>query len=235
MVGNADPGLQPDVRGRAEDGGPAQAQMDMFNYFKSLATERRTQPRRRSRQRPSARRARRREVRRARLPHLLHAAGDRGQRDDAQPHHRRRCCCSSTTRTSAARSQADPSLMPTAVEEMLRLTTSVMHFERTATQDTEIRGQADRRRREGLHVVRRGEPRRERLRRRGALRRRTPAEPAPRVRRRRTALLPRRVARATGDPRAVRGAARALSATSSRSARPSVCARTSSAGSSRCR
>jgi cytochrome P450 len=35
----------------------------------------------------------------------------------------------------------DPSLLPTAVEEILRWTTPVMHFERTATRDTEVAGQ----------------------------------------------------------------------------------------------
>ncbi|MHA7837169.1 MAG: cytochrome P450, partial [bacterium] len=34
----------------------------------------------------------------------------------------------------------DPSLIPQAIEEMLRLTSPVVSFERTATQDTEIRG-----------------------------------------------------------------------------------------------
>jgi cholest-4-en-3-one 26-monooxygenase len=41
-----------------------------------------------------------------------------------------------------ARIKADPTLLPTAVEEMLRMVTSVMHFERVATRDSEIRGQA---------------------------------------------------------------------------------------------
>ena len=36
---------------------------------------------------------------------------------------------------------ADPSLVPQAVEEMLRWGTPVMHFRRTAQRDTEIRGQ----------------------------------------------------------------------------------------------
>jgi cholest-4-en-3-one 26-monooxygenase len=41
-----------------------------------------------------------------------------------------------------ARLVADPKLMPTAVEEMLRWVSPVMYFRRTATRDTEIRGQA---------------------------------------------------------------------------------------------
>jgi cholest-4-en-3-one 26-monooxygenase len=39
-----------------------------------------------------------------------------------------------------ARLVADPSLIPSAVEEMLRYVTPVMYFRRTATKDTEIRG-----------------------------------------------------------------------------------------------
>jgi cholest-4-en-3-one 26-monooxygenase len=41
-----------------------------------------------------------------------------------------------------ARLMADPALMATAVEEMLRWVSPVMYFRRTATHDTEIRGQA---------------------------------------------------------------------------------------------
>jgi cholest-4-en-3-one 26-monooxygenase len=40
-----------------------------------------------------------------------------------------------------ARLIADPSLIPSGVEEMLRWVTPVMHFRRTATKDTELRGQ----------------------------------------------------------------------------------------------
>lgn len=39
-----------------------------------------------------------------------------------------------------ARLQADPSLMATAVDEMIRWTTPVKHFMRTATRDYELRG-----------------------------------------------------------------------------------------------
>lgn len=38
------------------------------------------------------------------------------------------------------RLKEDPSLMPSAVEEILRWATPVMHFRRTATRDTELRG-----------------------------------------------------------------------------------------------
>jgi cholest-4-en-3-one 26-monooxygenase len=40
-----------------------------------------------------------------------------------------------------ARLLADPSLLPTAVEEMLRFVSPVMHFRRTATRDVELGGQ----------------------------------------------------------------------------------------------
>ncbi|HYC23002.1 MAG TPA: cytochrome P450 [Candidatus Bathyarchaeia archaeon] len=39
-----------------------------------------------------------------------------------------------------ARLAADPSLLPSAIEEMLRWVTPVVHFRRTATRDAEIRG-----------------------------------------------------------------------------------------------
>jgi cytochrome P450 len=39
-----------------------------------------------------------------------------------------------------ARLVADPSLVPSAIEEMLRWVTPVMYFRRTATRDTELRG-----------------------------------------------------------------------------------------------
>jgi cytochrome P450 len=37
--------------------------------------------------------------------------------------------------------QQDPSLLKPAIEEMLRWSSPIIHFARTATQDTEIRGQ----------------------------------------------------------------------------------------------
>ncbi len=40
-----------------------------------------------------------------------------------------------------ARLVAEPALLPTAVEELLRWVSPVMHFRRTATRDTELRGQ----------------------------------------------------------------------------------------------
>jgi len=49
-----------------------------------------------------------------------------------------------------ARLVADPSLIPSAVEEMLRWVSPVMHFRRTAMRDTEVGGQQIR---EGEKVV----------------------------------------------------------------------------------
>lgn len=40
-----------------------------------------------------------------------------------------------------ARLRADPGLLPSAIEEMLRWVTPVVHFRRTATRDCEVRGQ----------------------------------------------------------------------------------------------
>jgi cholest-4-en-3-one 26-monooxygenase len=49
-----------------------------------------------------------------------------------------------------ARLQTDPALLPSAVEEILRYTTPILHMRRTATCDTEVGGQAIA---EGDHVV----------------------------------------------------------------------------------
>ena len=138
MVGNADEDYNPTSAG-AEDGAGA-AQMEMFNYFKSLAEERSKNPG-------------------DDLISVLLGAELDGEKFDELDF---LIFCmllviagNETTRNLITggmcllfdnpgqhrRLQDDRSLMPTAVEEMLRLTTSVMHFERTATQDTEIRGQ----------------------------------------------------------------------------------------------
>ena len=83
-----------------------------------------------------------------------------------------------------ARLLADPSLVPSAVEEMLRWVTPVMYFRRTATRDVEIRGQKIR---EGEKVVMyypSRQPRRGRLRRRRPFDVGRTPERAPRLRRR---------------------------------------------------
>jgi cytochrome P450 len=137
MVGNADPDYNPTSAGA--EGGPGQAQMDMFNYFKSLATERLRNPG-------------------EDLVSVLLRAEIDGEKFDELDF---LIFCmllviagNETTRNlitggmvllfenpdERQRLRNDRSLFPTTVEEMLRLTTSVMHFERTATRDTEIRG-----------------------------------------------------------------------------------------------
>ena len=104
----------------------------------------------------------------------------------------------------------DPSLVPSAVEEALRMFPAFAHFRRTATKDTELGGLPDPQGRQGRHVVRLVQPRRGDVRRPGPLRRQARAERAPGVRRRRPALLPRHRARtaraqhpARGDPQAL--------------------------------
>ncbi len=101
----------------------------------------------------------------------------------------------------------DPSLIPGAVEEALRMFPAFAHFRRTATEDTELNGRQIKAGREGRHVVRLLQPRRDPLR--GPRPLRCPPQPrAPGLRRRRPPLLPRRRPRppraqdpARGDPR----------------------------------
>ena len=85
--------------------------------------------------------------------------------------------------------------LPVAIEELLRYATPVMSFTRTATKDTEIAGQADRRGRPRPDGVRVGEPRRARLRRARRLRPHARPQRPRRLRRRRPALLPGRAPR----------------------------------------
>ena len=80
------------------------------------------------------------------------------------------------------RLRADRSLVPSAVEELLRWTTPVISFLRTATRDTELRGQADRRRRTGAAGLRLGQSGRGGLRpHRRPARRRPGSQPAGRA------------------------------------------------------
>ena len=65
----------------------------------------------------------------------------------------------------------DPSLIPGAVEESLRMFPAFAHFRRTATRDIELDGPADPRGRQGGDVVRVLEPRRDALRGPRSLRR----------------------------------------------------------------
>jgi cholest-4-en-3-one 26-monooxygenase len=145
MIGNADPDYNQAAAGTEHTARPSEdaagdAQVAMFNYFKELAEERAKNPG-------------------DDLVSVLLKADLDGEKFDELDF---LIFCmllviagNETTRNlitggmlllfenpdQMERLTNDPSLMPTAVEEMLRLTTSVMHFERTATIDTEIRGQ----------------------------------------------------------------------------------------------
>ena len=94
-----------------------------------------------------------------------------------------------------------PELLPDAVEEILRWVSPISHFTRTATEDCEVRGHDDPRRRAGRAVLRVGEPRRGGVRRSVRVPHRSPPEPAPRVRLRRALLhgRARRAGRARDD------------------------------------
>ena len=81
-----------------------------------------------------------------------------------------------------------------AVEEFVRWASPVLQFARFATEDTEIDGAAGRRRRQGRAVLLLGQPRRDGVRRSRDVRPAPLTQPAPRLRRRRPALLPRQPA-----------------------------------------
>ncbi len=95
----------------------------------------------------------------------------------------------------------DPSRVPGAVEESLRMFPAFAHFRRTATRDCVLNGQDDQGGRQGRALVHVEQPRRDPLRGPRPLRR-TPQPRAPGLRRRRPSLLPRDRARAygTADP-----------------------------------
>ena len=86
-----------------------------------------------------------------------------------------------------------------AVEEIVRAASPVTFMRRTATRDVSLAGQRVPRGRQVRDVLRRSEPRPAGLRRPREVRRAAPAQPARRLRRPRSALLPR------GEPRPPRG------------------------------
>ncbi len=100
-------------------------------------------------------------------------------------------------------------MLPSAVDEMLRWVSPVVYMRRTATQDCDLAGTPIATGRQGRHVLRLRQPRRARHRRARPLRRRTRAERPDRLRWRRTALLPRLAHRARRDPGAAPRAAHA--------------------------
>ena len=103
--------------------------------------------------------------------------------------------------------RSDPSLMPSAVDELIRYASPVWHFRRTAVADTELRGVQDPGGRAGRRLVRRGQPRPRGVPRPAPARPHPQARRARRVRPRRPALLPRRAPRPARDGGAVRAAA----------------------------
>ena len=98
----------------------------------------------------------------------------------------------------------DRSLLPGAVDEMLRFVSPVMNFRRTAMSDTDPQRDRHRRGRQGRLLPRLGQPGRGCLRRPRHLRHHTGPQPPHRLRRRRAALLPRHQPGPHGDPGDVR-------------------------------
>ena len=124
-----------------------------------------------------------------------------------------------------------PALLDCAVEEIVRWTTPVIQFARTATRDYPLRGKTIREGESVCLFYAVGQPRRGGLRRSVRLPHRSRSEPAHRLRHGR-ARLPRRASRPPRAAPRLRAAARAARARASWRARSSACARASSAGSS---
>jgi cholest-4-en-3-one 26-monooxygenase len=135
MIGHADPEFNPD----GSEERAASAQTEMFGYFQNMARERRDDPR-------------------DDLISILLNADIDGEKLEEMDF---LIFCmllvvagNETTRNliaggqllllenpdACAQLRADPSRLPGAVEEMLRMVTPVMQFQRTVTRDTEIRG-----------------------------------------------------------------------------------------------
>ena len=136
-----------------------------------------------------------------------------------------------------ARWMADfEALAPTAVEEIVRWATPVIHFRRTATRDTELGGQKIRAGEKVVLWYNSAQSRRGGVRGSVPLRRRPHAQRARRLRRPGPALLPRRAPGAPRDhgdvPRALPPPARSARSPASP---PALLARSSSTASSTCR
>ena len=105
--------------------------------------------------------------------------------------------------------RADPSLIPGAVEEILRYENPLHYFRRTATADSVLHDTEIAAGEKVAMYYTVGEPRPRRVRRPAPLRHLAVAQPAPVVRDRR-ALLPRRAPRPARRPGVLRGGARHL-------------------------
>ncbi len=105
--------------------------------------------------------------------------------------------------------RSDPSIMPSAVDELIRYASPVWHFRRTAIADTELRGVHDPQGRSRRGVVRGGQPRPRGLPRSASPRPHAQARRPRGLRARRPALLPGCAPRPPRDGGAVRAAAAA--------------------------
>ena len=142
----------------------ALAATELFGYAAELYEHQARPSRRGPHERPDPGRAGRGAAVGARARHLLHAAGGGGQRDHPQPDVGSRWWPSRNSPTSGSGCRNDRSLLPSAVEEMLRFVTPVMNFRRQTTEDVEIGGQADQGRREDRLLPRLGQPGRDGVR-----------------------------------------------------------------------
>ena len=136
------------------------------------------------------------------------------------------------TPTSGTKLRDDRSLMPKAVEEMLRYVTPVMNFRRQTTQADRAAGPEDRGRPEGRLLPHLGQPRRGRLREPPGLRHLPVAQPPHGLRRGRAPLLPGGQPGPDGDPGDVRAPPRPDARHATRTATSSGSSRRSSTASS---
>jgi cytochrome P450 len=147
MLGNTDPDVagehvygETDLSEYAHLPFSSPAALEMFEYGHALATERRRQPRG-----DITTRLLEAEIDGDRLSEhefdlfflLLVTAGNETTRHAIS--HGTHALLSN--RAELERLVADPSLVPTAVEEVLRWATSVLHFRRTVTRDVELHGE----------------------------------------------------------------------------------------------
>ena len=174
VLGADDPEYQTEEARPTRDGGAAARRADvrlLRAAGRGAATERPGRPG----QRADRGGDRRREADREGDPLLLLPADPGRQRDDAQRHLRRPAGAARAPGGARAAARR-PALLPTAVEEILRWTSPVMHMARTATRDTELRGKQIRAGEKVAAVVPVGQPRRGGLRRARPLRHRPHAE-----------------------------------------------------------
>ena len=137
-LGASDPDLSPGRhRGSRVDNN---ALPEIFDRCNTMIAARAREPDRRPDQRPRPRRGRRREARGARDRDGLLPPRRRRQRQHQGDLLQRHAGADGRPR-SAQLLLDDPSLVPGAVEESLRMFPAFAHFRRTATSDTELNGQ----------------------------------------------------------------------------------------------